>query len=300
MTTTRRPQSPGSETPRAEVPTRTLVYGLVRRDGTVHAGELYAVAEILGMSDQQVRLCIGRLTDEGRFTREGRGRKAVLRATAGVTNSPALTAGFVRHAFRQDRGLQPWDGLWHLVAFAVPESARAARDGLREAILRLGGAPLHNGLYVSAHPWEDLVETEAHRLGLAPALTHLTCTHLRMGGEHDPRALAASLWPLQEIAAGYERLAEVTRPRLHRVTGPEPLTRTEVLAIEIELAAELTRAMDPDPLLPPELLPADWPGGRARAAVADCWTALRDRHDGEAPPVRLFELYDEAAEAADP
>ncbi len=93
------------------------------------------------------------------------------------------------------------------------------------------------------------------------------------------------------------------------MTGPEPLTRTELLAIEIELAAELTRAMDPDPLLPPELLPRDWPGGRARAAVADCWAALRDRggrdrHDGEAPPLRLFELYDEAAreavEEADP
>ncbi|WP_449063607.1 hypothetical protein [Planomonospora algeriensis] len=137
------------------------------------------------MSDQQVRLCIGRLAEEGRFTREGRGRKAVLRAAGGVTNSPALAAGFVRHAFRQDRGLQPWDGLWHLVAFAVPESARATRDGLREAILRLGGAPLHGGLYVSANPWDDLVEAEAHRLGLGSALTHLTCTRLRVGGERD-------------------------------------------------------------------------------------------------------------------
>ncbi|MGW1927511.1 hypothetical protein ACWCQ0_53955, partial [Streptomyces massasporeus] len=64
------------------IPTRTLVHALVRTDGTVDAGELYAVAGLLSMTDQQVRLCVKRLVAEGRFTHEGRGRKAVLRAVA--------------------------------------------------------------------------------------------------------------------------------------------------------------------------------------------------------------------------
>ncbi|MFB9883397.1 hypothetical protein ACFFMN_36255 [Planobispora siamensis] len=54
-----------------EVPTRTLVEGMIRQDGTIDAGAL-------DMSDQQVRLCIKRLAADGRLIREGRGRKAVV------------------------------------------------------------------------------------------------------------------------------------------------------------------------------------------------------------------------------
>lgn len=124
------------------IPTRTLVHALVRTDGTVDAGELYTVAGLLSMTDQQVRLCVKRLVAEGRFTHEGRGRKAVLRAVADPTGTIAPDAAHVRFAYRQDRGLDPWDGSWHLFAFAVPESARAARDALRDTLLGLGAAPL--------------------------------------------------------------------------------------------------------------------------------------------------------------
>nr|BFE82290.1 hypothetical protein GCM10020093_048910 [Planobispora longispora] len=136
-----------------EVPTRILVEGMVREDGTVDAGELYAVAGALGMTDQQVRLCVKRLVAEGRLTQEGRGRRALLRAADDVRRSIAPNAEFMRHMYRQDRGRAPWDGVWHLAGFAVPEAARSARDALREVIVGLGGAPVHGGLYVSPNDW---------------------------------------------------------------------------------------------------------------------------------------------------
>ncbi|MEV4091598.1 PaaX family transcriptional regulator C-terminal domain-containing protein [Streptosporangium saharense] len=273
-----------------EISTRTLVHGMVRHDATVDAGELYAVAGELGMSDQQVRLCVGRLVREGSFSQEGRGRGAVLRVTADAWPSFAPAVEFVRHAFRQDRGLAPWDGSWHLVAFAVPESARAARDGLRETILRLGGAPLQGGLYVSANAWEDLVEARAGELGVADGVTYVLSRDLRVGGERDPRALAAALWPLDDVAERHRRLAAVAEPRLVRLGAPGELSRTELLTIAIELASEFTRAMDPDPLLPPELLPSPWPGAQARDLLARCWSHLL-RRDGPAGPAVLFRLY---------
>ncbi len=272
------------------ISTRTLVHGMVREDATVDAGELYAVANALGMSDQQVRLCVKRLVEEGRFSQEGRGRKALLRVTADAWLSFTPAVEFVRYAFQQDRGLAPWDGSWHLVAFAVPESARAARDGLRETILRLGGAPLQGGLYVSANAWEELVEARARQLGVASGVTYVVSPHLRVGEEQDPRGLAARLWPLEEIAERHRRLISVARPRLDRLQGPGELSRTELLTIAIELASEFTRAMDPDPLLPAELLPAPWPGTEARDLLARCWSHLL-RRDDDASPALLFRLY---------
>ncbi|MEU1938122.1 PaaX family transcriptional regulator C-terminal domain-containing protein [Streptomyces coeruleorubidus] len=286
-------------TDHVEIPTRMLVHALIREDGTVSADELYTVAATLGMSDQQVRLCVKRLVAESRFTHEGRGRKAVLHATEATTRSLAPNADFLRHAFRQDTGLAPWDGVWHLAAFAVPESARTARDALRETLVHLGGAPLQGGLYVCANAWEPYVEDAAHRLGAHSALTLLSTTDLRRGDTREPAELARHLWPLQEIANRYHHLSRIAQPRLDRLTGSAGLSPSELLTIAVELAAELTRAMEPDPLLPPQLLPQPWPGTQARELIARCWAALPEHDHGEARPT-LFRLYaDITREAAD-
>ncbi|MFD3939892.1 PaaX family transcriptional regulator C-terminal domain-containing protein [Streptomyces sp. NPDC058611] len=191
-----------------------VVHALVREDGTVDGGELYEVAGLLGMTDQQVRLCVKRLEAEGRFAVEGRGRRAVLRMTAAAGAGPGLPSvpevEFVRHAYRQDRGLEPWDGTWHAFAFAVPESARAARDSLRDALTGLGAAPVQGGLYVTPNAIGPYVRGHAAELGIPEALTCLTTRDLEVGGTADPVAVAARLWPLPEIAARYEPLLRLS------------------------------------------------------------------------------------------
>jgi phenylacetic acid degradation operon negative regulatory protein len=276
--------------PDVQVPTRTLVEALIRTDHTVDTGELYATADLLGMSDQQVRLCIKRLVTEGRFTQEGRGRKALLRAAGATARSLGPDVEFVAYAFQQDAGLVPWDGTWHLVAFAVPESIRTARDALRTALTRLGGAPVQGGLYVSANSWEPYVEEQARPLDVFGHLTFLTTRDLRQGDERDPVALARALWPLDEIAEGHHRLAAVARPRLRRLEEDSGLTAPERLSIAVELAAEFSRAMEHDPLLPPELLPQPWPGTQSRELVGRCWSLL-DTYEEEGEGISLFQLY---------
>ncbi|MEV4233335.1 PaaX family transcriptional regulator C-terminal domain-containing protein [Streptomyces bobili] len=278
------------------VPTRLLVHALVREDGTVDSGELYAVAGLLGMTDQQVRLCVKRLVAEGRFTHEGRGRKALLRAVADATGSITPNVAYVRHAYRQDHGLAPWDGVWHLFAFAIPESSRTSRDTLRDTLRHLGAAPVQSGLYVSANPIEELVEAQARHLDVAHAVTFLTSTDLRVGGVDDPPALAAALWPLDDIAARHDRLADLAQVCLDRLAQPERPTGPEQLAMAIQLAAAFTHAMEPDPLLPPELLPQPWPGTQARRLTAACWTALAEagtHSPAGTPAPRLFVQYED-------
>ncbi|MGW7072184.1 PaaX family transcriptional regulator C-terminal domain-containing protein [Streptomyces sp. NPDC054855] len=288
---------------RPEIPTRLLVHALVREDGTVDAGELYAVAGLLGMTDQQVRLCVKRLVTEGRFNQEGRGRKAVLRAVPdAATGTVAPDTEHVRYAYRQDRGLAPWDGTWHLFAFAIPEARRTDRDALREALLHLGAAPVQGGLYVAANPIADLVEAQARHLDVLDSVTFLTSTDMRIGGVTDPRQLAARIWPLGEIAARHERLAAFAATCADRLARGTDLSGVERLTLAVELAAEFSRAMTPDPLLPPELLPRPWPGSRARRLTQECWTALRALPAAQHTPTslpRLFSLYSDAITAPD-
>lgn len=61
------------------------------------------------------------------------------------------------------------------------------------------------------------------------------------------------------------------------------------LTIAVALAAEFTNAMEPDPLLPPQLLPQPWIGAAARASVAACWAQVLK--SDPAQPVRLFRWY---------
>ncbi|MFE4588343.1 PaaX family transcriptional regulator C-terminal domain-containing protein [Streptomyces laurentii] len=294
-------------THRPEIPTRLLVHALVREDGTVDAGELYSVAGLLGMTDQQVRLCVKRLVGEEKFRQEGRGRKAVLRAVSdAATGTLAPDADHVRHAYQQDHGLAPWDGTWHLFAFAVPEARRTARDALRETLLHLGAAPLQGGLYVAANPIEDLVEAQARQLGVLDSVTFLTSTDLRVGELTDPCELAAAVWPLDAIAARHDQLADFATACVDRLAddaadadgaGGRGLSGAERLTLAVELAAEFGHAMTPDPLLPPELLPRPWPGSRSRRLARECWAALSalpDEHGDATPPPRLFRLYDDA------
>ncbi|NMM92245.1 transcriptional regulator [Rhodococcus sp. SRB_17] len=262
---------------------------MVRADATVDAGELYSVAAALGMTDQQVRLCIKRMVADKQFTQEGRGRRAILQPTEDTRRSIEPDVEFLRYMYQQDRGAAPWDGNWHLVAFAVPEKARTARDSLRDTIVHLGGAPIQGGLYVSANHWEPRIEDAATQLDVLDHLTFFTTSELRTGRTDTPTEVAARLWPLDAIAAGHQRLIDVAQRRLDRLRGGG-LTHTELLTITIELAAEFTRAMSPDPLLPAELLPQPWSGTQARTLVADCWSHLL-RTNTPATSRRLFRTY---------
>src|ERR671910_2283975 len=137
---------PGPSISDGDLPTRMLVLGLARHDGSIPASDAFPVADACGRSPEQVRSCLRRLVTEGLFTRDGQGRRAVYRATeTGLAVLGADTAR-TRLAYAQDTAGRVWDRRWHLVAFAVPEARRGAPDAPRDHPGRLGGAAGHNGL----------------------------------------------------------------------------------------------------------------------------------------------------------
>ncbi len=301
-----------------DLPTRMLVLGLARHDGSILAADAFPVADACGRSPEQVRSCLRRLVAEGLFTRQGQGQRAVYRATeAGLAALGASTAR-ARLAHIQDAAAGPgrdvrshghsgrgggrhvWDRRWHLAAFAIPETRRAARDALRDHLVRLGGAAIHNGLYASPHPWEKDVNGESERLGVSEHVTLAATDDLAVGGVSEPTALAARLWPIERLAARYHAFvdrwghvpADLASMRRRHQTLPDSAFLPGALAMGLAYQA----CFDDDPLLPPELLPHPWPGGAARdLLVRSRRLALEIRAEHNRPA--LFRSFDDLIDA---
>jgi phenylacetic acid degradation operon negative regulatory protein len=279
-----------------EIPTRVLVFGMARPDGTIDGPELYRVADACGHSDEQVRSCLRRLIAEGLLERSGSGRQSTFHTTPAGDN---LRAGSLRRhemAYRQDRKGQGWDGLWHLVAFAIPENRRAARDRLRDRLLDEGGAPVNNGMYVSAHPWEDTVRDIAASLDVADRLTVASTQDLEIGGVRAARELARTLWPIEEIATSYTRFVrdhEYVVPVLERLRSRnDRIADSDFLPGALRMVIAFQEVFLRDPLLPPELLPRPWPGRQARDLLARSrrlGILLREEHNKP----QLFAPFDD-------
>jgi phenylacetic acid degradation operon negative regulatory protein len=279
------------------LPTRLMVLGLAHRDGTVHGPELYRVAAECGIGIETVRSCMRRLVSEGLFERNGEGREATFAATAAGHSILDVTQQRHLLAYAQDAAGRGWDRRWRLVSFAIPESQRTARDAFRDHVLSLGGAALQPGLYVSPHRWQDDVTAEAARLGLSAHVSTFTTDDLVLGGESDPRRLAARLWPLDEVARRYQQFSETYRDVPEQLEAMrrrgERLTEHDFLPGALHIAIRFNECFDLDPLLPPELLPKPWPGRAARDLLARCrrhGVLARDDKSGPA----LFRVFDEA------
>jgi phenylacetic acid degradation operon negative regulatory protein len=281
------------------IPTRVLVFGMAHEDGTILGEELYPVAEACGQTAEQVRSCLRRLVREGLFTREGEGRDARFRATEAGMGELGSTIERTRLAYLQDAAGRGWDRKWRLVGFAVPESRRQARDAFRDRLLTLGGAAVHNGLYVSPHPWLKDALAEADRLDVRAQVTTATTDELDIGGVTDPREIARLLWPLDRLAARYEEFTEAYAlvPSVLEDMRKEHqrLSDARFLPGALTMGVAFSRCFNDDPLLPPELLPRPWPGRAARDLLIRSRRQallLREAHNRPA----LFGLFDEAVE----
>jgi len=267
---------------------RVFVMGMLRDDGTIVADEVYRVGEQLGFTTHQIRLVLARLVDEGLFVREGRGRQAELHATDRHATLHEPELGWLAMAYRQDGGTAPWDGRWHLVGFSLDEERRPARTALRELLTAMAAAPLAGGLYVHALDIVPEVRALAESLGVGEQVSVVRATELDVGGLTDARAIAAHLWPLDDLAADYRSFVET-------YAGTDTTDEIGDPAVELARGFELVTAFREcsrrDPLLPPELLPADWPGAAARELLRRCSERLvRARSAGGVP--QLFSRYD--------
>lgn len=292
--------NPTVEIPTSLIPTRMLVLGMLGEDGSLRIDELVPVAGACGTGPEQLRSCLRRLVAEGVLDRNGAGRSAQYRATAACLEALHQHRARLRRAYELDAGSAGWDGRWRLIAFAVPETERAARDAFRDRLRALGGASVQGGLYVAARDWDDAVAAAAKELRVEGFVTRATTTDLVVGGVREPREIARRLWRLDELSARYAAFVAQCGPvmpalaamRAHRVALPDAAFLPGALA----MAVAFTPCFDTDPLLPPELLPAPWPGTDAREVLIESRRLALELREAQGRP-RLFHFFDQTISA---
>ncbi|WP_019062609.1 PaaX family transcriptional regulator C-terminal domain-containing protein [Streptomyces prunicolor] len=194
--------------------------------------DLLRAVEPLGVAGSTLRAALSRMVAAGD-----------LRTTDAVYR---LSDRLLERQRRQDAAVhpetRPWDGDWEMTVVTATGRGPAERADLRGKLTALRLAELREGVWLRP---ANLLRPRPDELGAV-------ARHFTTRPEEPARELAMNLWPLDAWAKTAEALlAQIT------ATADRPADRFTVLAAAV-------RHLLADPVLPPELLPTDWPGPALR------------------------------------
>lgn len=156
---------------------------------------------------------------------------------------------------------RPWDGVWRVVAFDIPETEVARRTRLRRRLHHCRFGWLQNSVWISPDPIEDF-RAGLDGSGITPE--SLTYFEARCAGGESPDALVPAAWDFARLARDYEHYEQLLQAR------PSPTAGTAAawlrwLQAENRAWRLVARR---DPFLPAVLLPTDYRGRSAWSARA--------------------------------
>jgi phenylacetic acid degradation operon negative regulatory protein len=209
------------------------------------ASELIRLTADFGIKETTLRVALTRMVSAG----------DLIRSADGYRLSDRLLA----RQRRQDEAMRPrtraWRGYWHvLIVTSVGTDART-RAALRTTMHHKRFGELREGVWMRPDNLDLGLDSDvAARVRVLKAR------------DDAPAELAGQLWDLPAWTETGHRLLD----GMAAATG---------IPGRFVVAAAMVRHLLTDPMLPAELLPADWPGARLRAAYHDFATELLERRD---------------------
>ena len=156
-----------------------------QRTEPLPSAAIVALLAEFGVSDSAARAALSRLTRNGLLVTSKSGRRTFSRLSS---RAAAILDDGARRIFSFGAANQPWDGLWSLVAFSIPEDNRAARDALRKQLRWLGFAPLYDGLWLSPRDHAAEVIGYLKDLDITTATAFRASSGLKLSAAPDPSA----------------------------------------------------------------------------------------------------------------
>jgi phenylacetic acid degradation operon negative regulatory protein len=226
---------------------------IVPRGGSIWLGTLLAFFQALDIDSGVVRTAMSRLAADGWLERNKVGRNGFYRlAKKGRQTFDAAT----RHIY--DPQPSEWTGRFELLLIGNGEDRDASREALKNAGF---GSPLP-GVWIA--PSGVPVPEEA-----AAAI------RLEVSAEDDSgRRLLRESWPLDRTADAYQKFTKTFAPLRGWIGRRERLSDLDAFTARILLIHYYRRVVLRDPLLPPSLLPADWPGRAARQLCGEIYRGV--------------------------
>ncbi len=270
---------------------------ILPRGGRIWLGSLIRLLEPLELNERLVRTSVFRLAKEEWLRTETVGR----RADYVLTNSGRRRFEEAsRHIYASHAPL--WDRRWRLI-LAVGELEPKERERVRQALFWQGFGVLGSDCFV--HPSADLTAAfdalVAEGLGdQLDRLMPLLAADSRSGLSANDADLVRRAWNLEALAEAYSGfvaaylpiLAELRRDRQAEVDAES------AFLLRTLLIHDYRRLLLRDPELPEVLLPADWPGQKARLLCKELYRRLivpSEHHLDQ-----LLQLADGAVPEADP
>ncbi|MCQ4045861.1 PaaX family transcriptional regulator C-terminal domain-containing protein [Streptantibioticus rubrisoli] len=253
-------------TPSSLILTFFGAYGRAECAGRVAVAALIRLLGAADVDPQSVRSAVSRLKRRGLLVAD---QTAVYRLSADATE---MLADGDRRIYRDASA--PAEGGWVLVVFSVPETERHKRHLLRSRLSRLGFGTAAPGVWIApAHLHQEARHT-LERLGLG---SYVDLFHGSHTGFTPTREAVRRWWDLDALAALHRAFLAEQEPvltawaRRSSVRRPKDAFRDYLRALD-----SWRRLPYADPGLPAELLPGDWPGGRAAQVFGELHERLRE------------------------
>lgn len=216
----------------------------------------------LGQDEFKVRQCLYRLEAQKELQARKAGRTKLYRATPFATASIEAGTSKIFAA-----PLEDWDGQWTVAHFHFGQALRVERDRVREILEIEGFAPLGPGVFVHPRDRSERIRRAVAGMGVAERLFVFRGRRL---DQRSDRELVRELWDLGALASGYQAFLRKFEPLLaaRRATG------STALGLRFAMVFDYLQVAWKDPELPQRLLPAGWPGWRARSVTRQLYRRL--------------------------
>ena len=253
----------------------TTVFGdaILPRGGRVSLGSMIQLLQPLGANERLVRTAVYRLVKEEWLQSEALGRKTDYMLTpSGHRRFDEAS----RQIYAADN--PGWDRRWRLILI-VGELDTRVREQLRRALFWHGFGETTTGSFV--HPTADLENVMESLVseGLQAVLAHLmpmVAVNSRAAHCATDIEMVQKAWNLDGLAASYDGFLQKYEPIRDALIacGQEDLSQMNAFLIRTLLIHDVRRLLLRDPQLPESLLPANWPGSRARHLCRDLYRKL--------------------------
>jgi len=253
----------------------TTVFGdaILPRGGRVSLGSMIQLLQPLGANERLVRTAVYRLVKEEWLQSEALGRKTDYMLTpSGHRRFDEAS----RQIYAADN--PGWDRRWRLILIVGELDARV-REQLRRALFWHGFGETATGSFV--HPTADLENVMESLVseGLQAVLAHLmpmVAVNSRAAHCATDIEMVQKAWNLDGLAASYDGFLQKYEPIRDALIacGQADLSQENAFLIRTLLIHDVRRLLLRDPQLPESLLPANWPGSRARHLCRDLYRRL--------------------------
>lgn len=236
-----------------------------------HGGEVWLATLIrllapFGVNERLTRTSVFRLAKDGWLEAIAHGRRARYRLTL---DGARRFASAYRRVYTPPT--RPWDGDWDVVIVPPDALGASERGRLRDDLTWSGYAALAPGTY--ARPSRTPGPGAEAPLAWPPGVLRFAARDMPNANAHALAAQVDEAWSLPTLAVEYRAFLGRFRA-LATAFGTRPAASPEqAFVVRTLLVHEYRRARLRDPQLPPDLLPADWPGLAAYALCRDLYRA---------------------------